>query len=186
MRLSIQEALETIALTLGSAFLFASFFQLNGWLFAGLAYREGVNWVFLPAGFRVILVLVLGTSGAMGIMLGTWFLDRDALGTTGMGLALVNGVVSGFTPLWVLKILERGKRTQPLLQDMTVQRLLNFTLIFAAANAVAHHLVWLLLERADVNIWVDVWPMFIGDAIGALLMLYSFKLLLSRIKIKRI
>ena len=186
MRISAQTALETIALTLGSAFLFASFFQLNAWLFSDLLYRKDVSWVFLPAGFRIILVLVLGMSGAMGIMLGTWFLDRDSLGTSDMWLEVVNGVISGFTPLWVLKILERGKRTQPLLQDMTAQRLLNFTLIFAAANAVAHHLVWLLLERADVNIWVDVWPMFIGDAIGALLMLYSFKLLLSRIKMKRI
>lgn len=185
MKISTQEALETTALTLGSAFLFASFFQLNGWLFADLAYREGVNWVFLPAGFRVILVLVLGMPGAMGIMLGTWFLDRDSLDTSSMWLTLVNGVVSGFTPLWVLKVLDRGQRTQQLLQDMTAQRLLNFTLIFAAANAVAHHLAWLLLKRADVNIWVDVWPMFIGDAIGALLMLYGFKLLLSRIQTKR-
>ena len=186
MKITIQEAIETSALTLGSAVLFASFFQFNGWLFADLVYREGVNWVFLPAGFRVILVLVLGLPGTMGIMLGTWFLDRDSLGTSSMWLALVNGVVSGFTPLWVLKVLNRGKRTHHLLQDMTPQRLLNFTLIFAAASAVAHHLVWLLLERADVNIWVDVWPMFIGDAIGALLMLYGFKLLLSRIKIKRL
>ncbi len=185
MKIAIRETLETTALTLGSAVLFASFFQFNGWLFADLIYREGVNWVFLPAGFRVILVLILGLPGAMGIMLATWFIDRDSLGTSGMGLALVNGVVSGFTPLWVLKLLERGKRSQHLLKDITAQRLLNFTLIFSAANALAHHLVWLLLGRANINIWVDVWPMFIGDAIGALLMLYSFKLLLSGLQFKR-
>jgi steroid 5-alpha reductase family enzyme len=65
---------------------------------------------------------------------------------------------------------------------MTSQRLLNFILIFAAASAVAHHVVWILLERSGVNIWVDVWPMFVGDAIGALLMLYCFKLLLSKLQ----
>lgn len=186
MKISIQEAFETTALTLGSAVLFASFFQFNGWLFADLMYREGVNWVFLPAGFRIILVLILGLPGAMGIMLATWFIDRDSLGTSSMWLALVNGVVSGFTPLWVLKILERGQRSQHLLKNITAQRLLNFTLIFAAASALAHHLVWLLLGRADINIWVDVWLMFVGDAIGALLMLYGFKLLLSRFKINRL
>lgn len=181
MKLAIQESLETTALTLGSAVLFVSFFHLNGWLFADLAYREGVNWVFLPAGFRVILVLILGLQGAAGIMLGTWYLDQGSLDTN-LWLVLLNGVVSGFTPFLVMKVLGKGQRTERLLQDMTTQRLLNFTLIFAAASAVAHHLVWLLLERADVNIWIDVWPMFIGDAIGALLMLYLFKLLLSKIK----
>jgi hypothetical protein len=105
---------------------------------------------------------------------------------TNLGLTVLNGVVSGFTPLWVLKALERAKRTRQLLQLMTAQQLLNFTLIFAAASSVAHHLVWVLLGREDVNIWVDVWPMFIGDAIGALLMLYCFKLLLTRITIKPI
>lgn len=184
MKLGVQESFETTALALGSAVLFAAFFYVNSWIFSDLLYREGVNWVFLPAGFRIILVLVLGLPGALGILIGTWFLDREALGTSSVWLALLNGVVSGFTPLWVLKVLERGKRSQHLLQEMTAHHLLNFTLIFAAASSVAHQLVWVLLGRDDVNIWVDVWPMFIGDAIGALLMLYAFKLLLSRIKIK--
>ena len=71
MKIPIQIALESAALTLGSAVLFASFFQFNGWLFADWAYRENVTWVFLPAGFRIILVLVLGLPGTLGIMLGT-------------------------------------------------------------------------------------------------------------------
>lgn len=181
MKITVQEIIETAALTLGSAVLFVSFFHLNGWLFADLAYREGVNWVFLPAGFRVILVLILGLQGATGIMLGTWYLDQSSLDSN-FWLVVLNGVVSGLTPFVVMKALGKGQRIDHLLQDMTSQRLLNFTLIFAAASALAHHLVWLLLKRSDVNIWVDVWPMFIGDAIGALLMLYFFKLLLSKLQ----
>ena len=184
--MTLQETAETTALTLGSAVLFAGFFLFNGWLFGDLLYREGVNWVFLPAGFRIILILVLGVPGALGIMLGSWFLDWESMTTSNMWVTVLNGVVSGFTPLWVLKALERGQRTRQLLQDMSAQRLLNFTLFYAAANSVSHHLVWLLLGREDVNIWVDVWPMFIGDTVGALLMLYSFKLLLNRSKIKPI
>lgn len=181
MKISIQDTLETAALTLGSAVLFVTFFHLNGWLFAELAYREGVNWVFLPAGFRVILVLILGLPGAAGIMIGTWYLDQGSLGSN-LWLVVLNGVVSGFTPFLVMKALGKGQAAELVLQDMTTQRLLNFTLIFAAANAVTHHLVWLFLKRADVNIWIDVWPMFVGDAIGALLMLYLFKLLLVKVK----
>jgi len=182
--MTFQKTAEATALTLGSAVLFAGFFVFNGWLFGDLLYREGVNWVFLPAGFRIVLILILGLPGALGIMLGTWFLDWELMATSSMGLALANGVVSGFTPLWVLKALERGRRTRRLLQNMTAQQLLNITLIFAAASSVAHHLVWVLLGRENVNIWVDVWPMFVGDAIGALLMLYSFKFLLQTARIK--
>lgn len=181
MKLAMQDAFEKTALTLGSAVLFVSFFHLNGWLFADLAYREGVNWVFLPAGFRIILVLVLGWQGAAGIMIGTWYLDQGSLDTN-LWLVVLNGVVSGFSPFLVMKALGKGQAAEQLLKEMTTQRLLNFTLIFAAASAFAHHLVWLWLKRSDVNIWVDVWPMFVGDTIGTLLMLYLFKLLLSKIK----
>jgi hypothetical protein len=183
MKIAPQEAFETAALTLGSAALFVSFFHLNGWLFSNLAYAKGVNWVFLPAGFRIVLVLILGLPGATGIMLGTWYLDQGSLESQPW-LVLLTGMVSGFTPFAVMKVLAKGQQTARLLRGMTTQSLLNFTLIFAAASAVAHHLLWLLMQRADVNIWVDVWPMFIGDAIGSLLMLYTFKLLLSQMKIK--
>jgi hypothetical protein len=41
--------------------------------------------------------------------------------------------------------------------------------------------VWLLLERPHMNIWVDIWPMFVGNALGALMMLYGFKFVLDRV-----
>lgn len=62
--------------------------------------------------------------------------------------------------------------------------MLNLTLISSAASAVAHQLVWLLMDRPNINVWVDVWPMFFGNVTGALLMLYSFKFALDRLRIK--
>jgi hypothetical protein len=186
MKIPIQIALESAALTLGSAVLFASFFQFNGWLFADWAYRENVNWVFLPAGFRIILVLVLGLPGSLGIALGTWYLDRELLSTGTTWLVMLNGVVSGFTPYVVMKVMGKGKSSDQLMQELTTDRLLNCTLIFSAANSVAHQLVWALHQGPTVNILVDVWPMFIGDTLGALLMLYGLKLVLSRLHIKQV
>ena len=65
----IQRTLQKTALTLISAVLFVGFFKFNDWIFHTLEHSKGVNWVFLPAGFRVILVLVLGLPGALGLML---------------------------------------------------------------------------------------------------------------------
>lgn len=186
MKLTLQIVLEYAALTLGSAVLFACFFQVNAWLFADLVYRENVSWVFLPAGFRIILVLVLGLPGSLGIALGTWYLDRELLSTGTTRLVMLNGLVSGFMPYLVMKFISKGKSLNQLMQELTAHRLLNFTLIFSAANSVAHQLVWALHQGSTVNILVDVWPMFIGDTLGALLMLYGFKLVLSRLHIKQV
>jgi len=63
---------EQAALALMSAVLFVSFFEFNNWIFSSFQYSEGINWIFLPAGFRVIMVLTMGLPGAIGLILGSW------------------------------------------------------------------------------------------------------------------
>ncbi|MEY4733254.1 MAG: hypothetical protein RLZZ464_1320 [Pseudomonadota bacterium] len=182
MKPSLRILIETAALVLSSAVLFVGFFHVNNWVFSGLEYRQGVNWVFLPAGFRVILVLIMGLPASIGIMLGTWFIDITGSETSPYVMTLLNGVVSGFTPWLVMKVLDQGERFGLHLQELTTVKLMEFTLIYAACNAVLHQLSWWLRDHNSINLWVDLWPMFIGDAVGALLMLYAFKGLLGLLK----
>ncbi|WP_414014240.1 hypothetical protein [Limnohabitans sp.] len=185
MSRSARYLFEQIALALTSAFLFVLFFELNDWVFANFAYSDGISWVFLPAGFRIILVLVLGLPGAVGLVLGSWFIDSALFSADTWLLPFLNGLVSGLTPWLVMKYLQHKGWLAPHIMSMTAQRLLQMTLLFSAASAISHQLLWWWLERQDVNIWIDVWPMFIGNALGALLMLYGFKFALDRIRPNR-
>lgn len=182
MKACLKTWIETAALVLISAVLFIGFFHVNNWVFSGLEYRHGVNWVFLPAGFRVILVLVMGLPASIGIMLGTWFIDNAGSETSPYVMPLLNGVVSGFTPWLVMKVLDQGGKFGPQLQQLNTVKLIEFTLIYAACNALLHQLSWWLRDHSSINLWLDLWPMFIGDAVGAMLMLYAFKGLLGLLK----
>jgi hypothetical protein len=176
----VRHAFESTALTLASAVLFVGFFQLNDLIFSIFQYSDGISWVFLPAGFRVILVLIMGLPGALGLMLGSWFIDRELFSQNAAALAFLNGIVGGLTPWLVFKFLIHRQWLDPKLQSLNALLLLKMTLIFAATSALVHQLVWLVLDRPHLNIWVDIWPMFVGDALGALLMLYGFKFVLDR------
>jgi ABC-type Fe3+-siderophore transport system permease subunit len=182
---SVRHLVEQTALAFTSAFLFVLFFELNGWVFSNFAYSDGISWVFLPAGFRVILVLILGLPGALGLVLGSWFIDSAFFSADTWLLPFLNGLVSGLTPWLVMKYLQHKGWLAPHLMSMSAQHLLQMTLIFSAASAISHQLLWWLFERQDTKIWVDVWPMFIGNALGALLMLYGFKFALDRIRPNR-
>jgi hypothetical protein len=59
------------------------------------------------------------------------------------------------------------------------------TLVFSAGSAITHQALWLVMERPNVNFWIDVWPMFFGNLTGALLMLYSFKFVIDRVRVKQ-
>jgi hypothetical protein len=133
---------------------------------------------------EVILVLVLGLPGALGLVLGSWFIDSALFSAETWLLPFLNGLVSGLTPWLVMKYLQHKGWLAPHIMSMSAQRLLHMTLIFSAASAISHQLLWWLFERPDANILIDVWPMFIGNALGALLMLYGFKFALDRIRRK--
>ncbi len=174
--------LERALMTLVSALLFVGFFRLNDWLFASLEFVKGVNWVFLPAGFRVLLVLVTGLPGAVGIALGTLWLDIHSDIQISETKMLLNGLASGFGP-WLVKCwLEKRGELQPELEQLTSASLLHFVLIYAAFNAIAHQGINWFLEQSQSTIWINVWPMFVGDAIGALIVLYALKLSLPWLK----
>jgi len=64
------------------------------------------------------------------------------------------------------------------LQQLTAHSLLQFVFAYAMANALVHQFVWWALKRPGTNPWVDVWPMFVGDAVGALVILYTLKWML--------
>ena len=170
-------------MVLVSAFLFVSFFHLNDWLFESLEYVKGVNWVFLPAGFRVLLVLALGIPGALGIALGTFWLDTHAAAPPPPAeVMLLTCLASGFGP-WLVKFWMqwRGLLDREL-RHLSSASLLQFVLIYAAINAVAHQLLFWVFSMHNSQPWLDIWPMFFGDLAGALIVLYSFKLGLDWIK----
>jgi hypothetical protein len=178
MNRQARQVLEVAIMVAASALLYVEFFHLNTLIFSRLEHIEGVNWVFLPAGFRVLLVLGMGVPGAAGILLGNCWLDRGNFSQDTLWLLLATGLVSGFAPWCVKYVMEKKQLLTQQLHTLTAHSLLQFVLAYAAANALGHQLVWWALNRPGSNPWVDVWPMFVGDAIGALVILYTLKLML--------
>lgn len=183
MKFSLRDAAEAAALSLVSASLFTGFFQVNALIFSHLEFSQGVNWLFLPAGFRVLLVLTMGLPGCLGIFLGNLFLDQDHLRHGHTSITLMTAAISGFTPWLVMKAMIKLHLLNEHLQDLTHQQLLQFTLLYAVANAVLHQWLWSINPEHLHNVWVEIWPMFIGDALGALIVIYAFKGLLNLINL---
>jgi len=184
MSLLVGSALQQTALALLSAVLFVGFYELNDLIFSTFEHKQGINWLFLPAGFRVILVLVLGLPGALGLMVGSWYIDAGLIDGSNALLGFLNGVAGGFTPWLVMKFLQKNQWLSDELQMLNPLQLLNLTLATSATSAAAHQMVWHWLDRPLTNVWVDVWPMFIGNVTGALVMLYGFKFVLDRLRVR--
>lgn len=178
--MKLREAIEAAILIAITAILYWLGFELQGLLFQFTEHIPGVNWFYLPAGLRVLFVLVAGIYGAVGIFAATVVINLMHMKDLSGVLLLVSAVASGFgawVALWVLRW--RGL-IAPGLQGLTATGLLQFACVYAAFNALFHQVTWLAFNREGSLLTVDIWPMFVGDLLGALTFLYLWKFALGR------
>ena len=179
-----REAIEGAILIAITAIFYWLGYELQGLMFQFTEHIPGVNWFYLPAGLRVLFVLVAGIYGAVGIFAATIVIDLLHMQDLNGILLLLTAVASGFGA-WAALLLLRWKGViAEGLQGLTVAALFQFALVYAVFNSVFHQVTWWVFKREGVVMMIDIWPMFVGDLLGALAFLYGWKLLLMASKSK--
>lgn len=90
-------------LVLTSGVLWSLTWLANDRLMAGLQVAPGIDLIFLPAGFRLLLVLIFGFWGALGIALADPLMFLQAFGSGDAVEIFVNALISGFAPYLTVK-----------------------------------------------------------------------------------
>ncbi len=169
--------LESIFAAVTCGVIFFILFQINEFLFRQWTYSPGVNWIFLPSGLRLLLVLMFGGSGAIGVILGSLLVGLD--GPLSPEVVVAAAVISGLSP-WIARwVCLRTMRIRSDLREINALRLLQMALVFAMVSAVLHQTLYTgvglspgFLEASAV--------MAVGDLLGTLVVLYAVKLALWR------
>jgi hypothetical protein len=160
---------------LGCALAYALFFFFNHLLFDRLEFTRGVNWVFLPSGLRLALVLVFLGTGSMGIALAScainWFYYNDHL----LGSVVV-GIISGYAPWLARRFSIEWLGMDPDIRRLTPMQLLQIAIIFATCSAVLHQL-WFAWNTPAMDFIENTAVMVMGDLLGTLIMLLALRLL---------
>lgn len=161
-----------------SAALYFSFYHLNGWLFEELELHVGANWVFLPAGVRLLCTLLFAGEGALGLLLASLLIVTLNLGgSMDMITGLVSACISAGAPYLVYWLAQRAGMPASL-HNLTPGRLSVLALAYALANATLHSL-WFALSGHFTDIAQGFATLFVGDLLGTLLVVYAVKILLA-------
>lgn len=159
-------ALQKITVELLSVvFVWVVFYRLSMWIFALFQYNDRISWIFLPAGIRILVVLLLGWRGVGGLFIGA-ILTNDA---TNLQHILILSAISALAPMLAMKICKRLFDTPFTLQGLTAKNLLCIAVLCAIFNSGFSVTKFWLGGRAT-NIY-GVFPMFIGDLSGAMIIL---------------
>ena len=166
------------ALVLATMLLFLATLVINIWLFPKLEFVPGINWVYLPAGVRLLCTLLFAEAGAVGLLLVSWlvcyfyFFPDDNL------RSFMGGILASAAPYMVYKLSQRIYGIGASLANLTPARLLSLCLAYAIASPLFHH-IWFAIQ-GQPNLAHGFLVMFIGDLNGTLIVIYTMKFVLDR------
>ena len=169
--------MQSLGLMAVSCMVYWAAFEVQNLIFAFTEYIPGVNWFYLPSGVRVVLVLIGGVSGALGISLATVLIDwAHYPHITGLML-VTTAFASGFSAYIALLIMRSQGKIEHDLQGLSLMTLLSYSALYSAINSLAHQLNWRLNNPESHLVHIDIWPMFVGDLLGAVALLLLVRLI---------
>lgn len=149
---------------------------VNELAFIQLEHSNGVNWVFLPAGIRLLATLLFGFSGFAGLLLASLYLNFYHFVFENEVRALAGAVAAALGPYLAYLFAKHWFDLGPRLKNLTARRLLFTGLLCGVMSPVFHHaFVWVHTGLVD---WTALIAMITGDVVGILLVLYIAKGLL--------
>lgn len=147
-------------------------FYANDALFSNLEHHRGAHWIFLPAGLRLLSILLLGSSGALGIFLGSLLVAINMGQATPLGM-VVESLISAAAPLLTYYLaLRYGLSVN--LKNLNATSLFFLATIFAATSALMHS-IWYASQGVAESFTASFVAMFVGNLLGTIIVLYVIR-----------
>jgi hypothetical protein len=156
-----------------AAILYATSFLISSYVMSSFSFSLGVSWVFLPAGLRLLLTLVLDKNGALGITIASiaislGFYFEDPI------LGIGAGFISGLAPYIAKLLVFPDKGSSRDLSQLDSKQLLNCVFVFSVVSPLMHQ-AWYSLNKKGDLFFEDLGVMIIGDLTGTLVVIYLAK-----------
>lgn len=172
-----------LAAAAGTAICYFLFYSLNEWLFRQTEFTEGIAWIYLPAGVRLICTLLFAEAGCAGLLLGSLataatyrLFPHDPITAAGYCL------ISAAAPYLAYRFTLSGMDLRRSLANLTTTRLMACILLYALTNPL-FQLIWFVMRGVSPHFWSGLIVMSIGDLSGSIIVAYLFKFLLSFIRL---
>ncbi|EJO55251.1 MASE1 domain protein [Burkholderia multivorans CF2] len=147
-------------------------------MFTHSEFVRGVNWIYLPSGVRLLATLLLGSDGAIGLLVASWLVDFLYFFPNDPIRSIAGGIIATVAPYATYRLAREHYGLHASLTNLTPKRLLILALAFSVANPLLTN-IWLALRGQTTNIGERFFAMFVGDLSGTLIILYTIKILLS-------
>jgi hypothetical protein len=173
--------LKRVAIVIGSAITYCLFFYLNKLFFDSLEFSYGTNWIFIPSGIQLLIVLIAAKEGALGIVLSTFIIGLENYVLDSVLYTFITALIAGSSPLLARKICLDYLGIEKELENITFKDILKISFIFSVLSACLHQ-VWFSYIGKSTSFIQSLFVMAVGNLIGTTLVLFTLSLATSKLK----
>jgi hypothetical protein len=166
-----------LAMVLATMVLFAAMLALNEWMFTRLEFAPGINFVYLPAGMRLLCTLLFGEAGALGLLLVSWAVSFLVFFPGQFARPFWGGIIAAVAPYAVYRAACWRYGLEASLANLTPRRLLVLVVAYSLASPLLHHVYFAAMGQGDLLRGFTA--MSVGDLLGTLIVIYGMKGLLA-------
>ena len=157
----------------GIASTWIALFVLNECIFKFTQISPAINLIFIPAGLRLISVIIFSWVGVIGVFVGGVLIGIHLIELAPMQAITLAGL-SALSPFITYSAIARALKLEPSLADMSARDLLIIAISAALLGGTLHSIFFLLNGSANTFIGPFI-QIFTGDLLGMLLVLYCAK-----------
>jgi len=165
---------QNVSMILATMVMFGAALLINELLFKPLEFAEGINWIYLPAGVRLLATLLFAEAGAIGLLLVSWLVCILWLFPGDYLRAFVGGILASAAPYLVYLGAKRWLDLQGSLANLTSPQLMLCALAYSLASPLLHH-IWFAFYEGRDGLLSSFAVMAMGDFIGTVLLLFFTK-----------
>jgi len=111
-------------MVIATMLFFVAMLVINEWLFTQFEFARGINWIYLPAGIRLLCTLLFAEAGAIGLLLVSWLVCFFYFFPDDLVRSFVGGILATLAPYLVYCIAQQKYGLHASLTNLTPKRLL--------------------------------------------------------------
>ena len=173
----------SFVLAAGVAALWVGLYKFNAIFFQSIGVSQFISWIFLPAAIRMISVMLLDWIGAAGLFVGAVITSQPLLHQN-LSEAIVLAGLSALGPVIAVTFCTRWLRMPINLSGLGLRQLTLFGLVGALCNVIPHNIYFYMTDRMQSPL-TGIFPMFVGDLLGTVIVLWVCALVLRFVFPKR-
>lgn len=186
MNFVLADRLTDLALATAAFLLFAGSFSLNEHLDTSMLYAPGISLIFIPAGVKLLCLLVGGRAAAIGLFASSVFLSTVIWKNLSLLSTVYFAIISVGTYFAAVRLIMWRFKIEPDLSNLGYWHIIVLSIFASVFNGFAHNVVYYTQGvTASEDFLSKSMAMAFGDFLGCFVVVMLFNASINMLRGRR-